>query len=469
MGSKMRTDSKFRWLAVGLFGLLSGACSSKDSGSGGPGAPTSCTPGAQVQCGCADGTTSLQQCGADGATLTACACEGAGGPASGGAFSGAGGAFNPGAGGTVNPGAGGTVNPGAGGTVNPGAGGTVDPGAGGTVDPGAGGTVDPGAGGTVDPGTGGTTGGVTLEHCDMTTETGNTPITWACGDLTTPTGSHLPLGSYGAVMDSNVGAGFENAVASSDVPGSATCPGFAAIFGEDPALTNQLLDTGDLNFALYTVYRPANWPEGKIPIISWGNGTCAQPEGYGALLRYVASQGFFIVAANSRQVGSGTEIRHGLDFAAAANDDPASPYYQHLDTSKMGVMGHSQGSQGATAAATDSRVKAAILFNLGLSASKTFLAISGDLDITGYNAGQMAGAVNGAPKGAYLYYHNPAGMGGIRGHLVLMLSPERVTEPTANWWKMLFLDDATARDYFVGSSCGLCNHAADFDYGQHGL
>ena len=81
-----------------------------------------------------------------------------------------------------------------------------------------------------------------------------------------------------------------------------------------------------------------------VPVITWGNGTCAQPEGYGSLLRYIASYGYFIVAANSREVGTGGPLTKGLDFAQAANKDPSSPYYGHLDMTKVGVMGHSQGA-----------------------------------------------------------------------------------------------------------------------------
>src|SRR6185436_6062572 len=169
--------------------------------------------------------------------------------------------------------------------------------------------------------------GVALESCDLRTETSANPITQACGDITSPLGAPIKLGQYGAVMDPNVGQGFENPVNAADVQGSPTCTTFAALFNEDQNLTDQLLDTAAIDFAVYTVYRPANWPAGKIPVLSWGNGTCAQPEGYGSILRYIASQGFFIVAANSREVGSGAEIKHALDFAAAANADATSPYY----------------------------------------------------------------------------------------------------------------------------------------------
>jgi hypothetical protein len=60
-------------------------------------------------------------------------------------------------------------------------------------------------------------------------------------------------------------------------------------------------------------------------------------------------------------------------------------------------------------------------------------------------------------------------MGPLRGHLVLMLSPERVTGPTVGWWQMLMRNDATSHALFVGSSCGLCNSSTDYAYGEHGL
>jgi hypothetical protein len=283
----------------------------------------------------------------------------------------------------------------------------------------------------------------------------------------------IQLGPYGAQMDPNVGTGFENTVSAND-SSPAFCQGFASIFGEDPALTAKLLNTSQngltLNFALYTVYRPANWPSAAVPIITWGNGTCAQPEGYGALLRYVASYGYFVVAANSRQVGSGTEIRHALDFAIAANADPSSPYYQKLDATKIGAMGHSQGGGGTAAASSDSRILDVILFNaLNGTSSKPYVAVSGDKDVTTTTPQAMASAANAAAKAAWIYYHNPVGMGNIRGHLVLMLSPERVEGWTVAWWDMVLKGDTASRDWFVGTSCKLCNQASDFEFGEHGL
>ncbi|HTU59699.1 MAG TPA: alpha/beta fold hydrolase, partial [Polyangiales bacterium] len=208
-------------------------------------------------------------------------------------------------------------------------------------------------------------------------------------------------------MEVNVGAGFENAIASGDADDNATCSGFTALFGADPEQTAKLLDTGALDFALHTLYRPANLVEGETyPIITWGNGTCAAPEGYGALLRYVASHGFFVIAPNSRWVGSGEAQRKGIDYMLAANADSASPFYQKLDPERIGAMGHSQGGSGTQMASSDSRIKAAILWNGGSSASgKPFLLVTGDRDIGDPNVSGVQSTVQGATKAAYLFYH----------------------------------------------------------------
>ena len=89
--------------------------------------------------------------------------------------------------------------------------------------------------------------------------------------------------------------------------------------------------------------------------------------------------------------------------------------------------------------------------------------------MTGYTVDQMSTAVNNATSGAYLFFHNPAGMGPLKGHLVLMLTPERVTEAAAGFWQLQFNADAKASQLFVGDSCGLCTHSADYAYGEKGL
>jgi len=289
-----------------------------------------------------------------------------------------------------------------------------------------------------------------------------------CSSYVTPTtdgnGILTEFGPYGAVMEINKGAGYEIEPAANDT--KAFCETFANIFGEDPALTAQVLDLRDTDLRLYTVFRPVKWKAGeKYPIITWGNGTCAQPGAYAAVLMHVASHGFVVVAANGRFVANGAQVK-ALDFMFAANDDPASEYYQRLDTSKVGAMGHSQGSGATVAAANDERVDDVILFNGGQKAGKPFLAISGDRDINNPTVDMYRTGTNDSPKGAFLFYHQIPQTGGtLTGHLTVMMQPDRVTDATTGWWKYVLNGDKTSRDMFVGSSCGLCGKDAEFEFG----
>ena len=59
-------------------------------------------------------------------------------------------------------------------------------------------------------------------------------------------------------------------------------------------------------------------------------------------------------------------------------------------------------------------------------------------------------------SGAYIFFHDSAGMGAQRGHLTLMLEPERVAMMAVNFWKMTLLDDAEAATWFKGADCKMC-------------
>jgi pimeloyl-ACP methyl ester carboxylesterase len=160
-------------------------------------------------------------------------------------------------------------------------------------------------------------------------------------------------------------------------------------------------------------------------------------------------------------------MRKALDFMLAENDDPMSKYYQKIDVDKIGAMGHSQGGMGTVAAASDARIKAVILWNGGTSASKPFLAVSGDADISGTVAG-MRNAADAAPRpAAWLWYHQiPQTVSGSTtgslapGHLTLMMESERVNAVTVAWWDMMLKEKPEAKAMFVGDGCTLCDGSA---------
>jgi hypothetical protein len=167
-------------------------------------------------------------------------------------------------------------------------------------------------------------------------------------------------------------------------------------------------------------------------------------------------------------VGSGDEQKRGLDFLFKANADSASPYYKKVDTTHVAAMGHSQGSQSTINASSDARIKSVILFNVGTSARKPFLAISGDRDIAGALS-TFKSALASATKGAYLWMHMVPGKGNADGHLTLMVQPERLTGATVAWLKYTLFDDAESKTWFAGTTCKLCGHDAEYEFAAKGL
>jgi Chlorophyllase enzyme len=297
--------------------------------------------------------------------------------------------------------------------------------------------------------------------------------TSACSSyLTTDVGTlvkatEFQFGPYGAIMEYNVGKEFAVPKDSSED----SCALVASSFGEPADVTAETGDLKDSDLTLYTVYRPACMAEGETyPVITWGNGTCGQTESYGALLRYVASYGYVVFASNSRYTGNNGAMTKALDFAASANKDAKSVYYNRLDMTKIGAMGHSQGGVATVTAASDPRISSLIIWNAATSASKPFLAISGDNDITNFTPASMASDIKASPQpSAWLYYHKVPLTGSVSGHLTLMIQPERVVEPARAWWDYMLKGDTKARDFFVGTGCGLCNSKADYEYGENGL
>jgi hypothetical protein len=281
-------------------------------------------------------------------------------------------------------------------------------------------------------------------------------------------------GPYGAKTEWNEGAGTE--FVNPTNPAEPIClPAGIDTFNEPASVTDDLKNTRELDYSLYTIFRPACMKDGeRYPVITWANGTCGLTHGYALLLGTVASHGFVVVASNSTWTATAptnTVQLRALDYAAALNADSGSEFYQKLDLDKIGAMGHSQGAGATGAADNDPRVKAAIYWNSGVSNEKPFLNVSGDRDVNNRPLSTLQASTMGATQpGAWLWYHQVLETGGgSTGHLVLMEQPDRVWEVTVAWWKWQLNGDQTAKGMFVGDNCGLCNRDAEFEYGQNSL
>jgi hypothetical protein len=143
----------------------------------------------------------------------------------------------------------------------------------------------------------------------------------------------------------------------------------------------------------HTLYVPrdikAATAKGKLPIIAWGNGACAN---YGNRFRYylteIASHGYFILAtgpagpavvewkvnltpndprppAERPPASEASRLTEAITWATAENSRKGSPYYGRLNPKAVAVMGQSCGGLQAIGVASDPRVKTLMVMNSG--------------------------------------------------------------------------------------------------------
>lgn len=112
---------------------------------------------------------------------------------------------------------------------------------------------------------------------------------------------------------------------------------------------------------------PVDLSGGPYPVVTFGHGFLQLVLQYQPTLEHLASHGYLVVASDSQvtftpnHLEYSQDLRQGLDYYAAENGTPASPFFGAVDTSKMGASGHSMGAGASLlAAADDSRIKAVI-------------------------------------------------------------------------------------------------------------
>ena len=172
---------------------------------------------------------------------------------------------------------------------------------------------------------------------------------------------------------------------------------FPAILEQDPSLPT------------HTVYRPQDLSKvkGKLPIIAWGNGGCANNGmSHRNFLMEIASHGYLAIAigppialpaqakgapkggdgkqgapkgdakqgapkGDGKQAAAGpatksSQLLDAINWALAENSRKGSPYNGKLDASKIAVMGMSCGGIQSYAVSTDPRIKLVGIFNSGI-------------------------------------------------------------------------------------------------------
>jgi dienelactone hydrolase len=252
----------------------------------------------------------------------------------------------------------------------------------------------------------------------------------------------------------------------------------------------------------HTLYRPQNLAavRGKLPIVVWGNGGCAN-EGnrFRWFLSEVASHGYLVVAigpiakpemeiwkedAPQPQPGGppvqlppprthSSQLIDAMNWAIAENGRAGGPLAGRLDPGKIAVMGMSCGGAQTIEASADPRVVTSVMWNSGLFPEATTMGggkaltkddlkrlhapiayISGDaLDVAFPNANDDFERINHVP--VFRAYRHKTGHGGTYG------------EPNGGpfgkvgvaWLDWRLKGDAAAGRMFVGPKCGLCTDA----------
>ncbi len=129
--------------------------------------------------------------------------------------------------------------------------------------------------------------------------------------------------------------------------------------------------------AAMTVGRPGMFATGqpkkeKLPVLIFCNGGCMDASiGYENMLTDIASYGYVVVAIGELQMLAQHEKdQHTpssmVKLALGWICDPASPYYNYIDTEKIAAAGHSCGGAQVLANAADPRLKTYLILNAGM-------------------------------------------------------------------------------------------------------
>jgi len=215
----------------------------------------------------------------------------------------------------------------------------------------------------------------------------------------------------------------------------------------------------------FTLFRPKDLAQGGLchPLITWGNGTGANPTMYKVLLNNLASHGFVVIGSNSPNVGQGNPAPMivGVTWVLQQNDDPTSELYHSIDTTHIGATGHSQGAFATSSAATDSHITTSVpicgaMTEKNLHGPAMFFC-GGQDTLVGCSGAQNAlNAVTTLPAmfAEYVTADHGSWMS-FTGN-----KPSPVETAITAWMRVHLMGDTTLRPWFYGASCKLCADSA---------
>ncbi len=289
----------------------------------------------------------------------------------------------------------------------------------------------------------------------------------------------------------------------------------ANLRGAPPTGPHAVVIEHDQTLATHTIYRPAALGPSKHPVLVWGEGGCAKdglqfPE----FLNEIASHGVVVIAdgppvgrtapgggaapgprggtppaagaapgpraggaapapgAGARAGGrgrggapmtDGTALIQAVDWLAKEGNDPASRFYQKVETGRVAAMGMSCGGLMSYGASADPRVATVGIWNSGLLQpdekifaglhSPVIIVTGGESDIA-YANGKRDFETMPAKIPVFYGVHPSVGHGGTYNED----NGGAFGVAAVAWLKWQLMNDtgANGKGYFVGPNCGIC-------------
>jgi pimeloyl-ACP methyl ester carboxylesterase len=167
------------------------------------------------------------------------------------------------------------------------------------------------------------------------------------------------------------------------------------------------------------------------------------------------------------------DLIDAIAWADRATADQASPFYRHIDTARIAVMGHSCGGLQTIAVAADPRIKAAILFDSGVlnnaRIGQSALQIGKDAlqllhtPVAYFIGGPSDSAWPNAADDFARINHVPVFLGNYPvGHGGTFATPNGGLWATmgAHWLDWQLKGDSKGARWFIGKDCRLCRDKA---------
>lgn len=210
----------------------------------------------------------------------------------------------------------------------------------------------------------------------------------------------------------------------------------------------------------YPVYPTDLGADGvKHPIFVWGTGSGSIPMQYNMHLVRLASHGFVVYSADTSSV-TGALLTQGIDYLFAENEREGSPLYQKLDTSKLGVGGHSLGSLSTYDIADDPRITTTVHVDGG-----QFDGMGGPrlhkpaLFICGEDSWGTPNCNNDYEGASVpIFYTRIAGLIGAEGHI---MAADAGLEIWLAWMRWQLAGEEERRKDFLDPMCTYCTGKYD--------